>query len=61
MIRKIPPCLKSLVPYVVGHLAAHESDEILVPEAVSTTSSVSGERFESAACVGKLQSWKALD
>ena len=63
MIRKAPPRLESLVPYAVGHLATHESDEILVPEAVSTTSSVSGERFENVACVGKLFFvfvWKTL-
>jgi len=61
MIRKVPPCLESLVPYAVGHLATDESNEILVPEAVSAASSVSGERFENTACIGKLQSWRALD
>ena len=58
MIRKVPPCLESLVPYAAGHLATDESNEILIPEAVSATSSVSGENI---ACGGKLQSWRALD
>ena len=61
MIRKDPPCLEGLVPYAAGHLATDESNERLIPEAVSATSSVTGERFENIACVGKLQSWRALD
>jgi hypothetical protein len=61
MIRKVLPCLESLVPYAVGHLAMGESNEILIPEAVSATSSVSGERFGNIACVRKLPSWRALD
>jgi len=61
MIRKVLPCLESLVPYAFGHLATDESNEILIPEAVSATSSVSGERFENIACVGKLRLCRALD
>ena len=45
MIRKVPPCLEGLVSYAAGHLATDESNGILIPEAVSAASSVSGERF----------------